>query len=391
MFDPFNIVVILFFLIMLSVLVAAHELGHYLTARQMGMAVEEFAIGMGPKVATYARKAHIADDVEEETEFTIRALPIGGFVKIKGMIPEDDGSEVNVPGGFYSKKPLARLWVLFGGPLFSVLAGIAILVPVFMSQGVDRTLNEPIVGGVSRNDPADQAGLKADDRIVKIGEVEPKTFLQLIDVVQANVGKTLNVVYERGGKRIETQLKPVQAEVGIWGPSMEQPTETKLAGKIGIVPKRTKVKVGFGAAFTEAIGTPVLAVKGLIQMFKKPKTIENSVGGPGTMVLATNEAVRGGFVMALWLAGMLSISVGIFNLLPIHPLDGGQMIVAFTELLRGGRRLSMQVQNAFASVGLLFLFTMIIGVLFVDAKRITRFFGDKPPAVAEPAPAQPAK
>jgi regulator of sigma E protease len=385
MFDPFNIVVILFFLVMLSVLVAAHELGHYLTARQCGMGVEEFAIGMGPKVKTYARKSHVADGVERETEFTIRALPIGGFVKITGMIPEDDGSEVDVAGGFYSKPPLARLWVLFGGPLFSVVAGIAILVPVFMSQGIDRTLNEPVIGGVNRNDPADQAGLKANDRILKIGEVQPATFLELIDVVQKNVGKSLDVTYERDGKQFQTRLTPVQAEVGVWGPSMELPTETKLAGKIGILPKSAKVKVGFGPAFSEAIGTPVLAVKGLVQMFKKPKTIENSVGGPGTMVLATNEAVRGGLVTALWLAGMLSISVGIFNLLPIHPLDGGQMIVAFMELLRGGRRLSMQMQNAFASVGLLFLFTMIIGVLFVDAKRITRFFGDKPAAVSQPA------
>src|SRR5207302_10904574 len=115
---------------------AAHEYGHYLFARIFGMGVEEFAIGMGKKLLVWRRKTYPVGNVEpsgeeaitqppqatETTEFTIRAWPVGGFVRIKGMVPEEDGSEIRIPGGFYSKAPWKRLIVLFAGPLFSVLA-----------------------------------------------------------------------------------------------------------------------------------------------------------------------------------------------------------------------------------------------------------------------------
>ena len=118
------------FLFMISALVAAQELGHYLFARLFGMGVEEFAIGYGKKpLFTWLRKpykvrGHSGEDLgeSETTDFTVRPWPLGGFVKIKGMMPEEDGSEINVRGGFYNKPPWQRFVVLLAGPAFSVVS-----------------------------------------------------------------------------------------------------------------------------------------------------------------------------------------------------------------------------------------------------------------------------
>jgi regulator of sigma E protease len=178
------------FLLMVTVLVAAHEYGHYLFAKLNGMDVEEFAIGLGTPRWVWMRRAQnkalptpsrtalpggqsalpeetVEQEPESEIEFTVRPLPVGGFVRIKGMMPQDDGSETLVPNGFYSKSPLRRLSVLFAGPLFSVLAGIILLVGLFIFVG-KPTLEKPIIGGVLGGTPAEQAGLKAGDRIVAL-------------------------------------------------------------------------------------------------------------------------------------------------------------------------------------------------------------------------------
>src|SRR5579862_3018711 len=182
------------FLVMISVLVAAHEYGHYLLARFFNMGVEEFAIGMGKKVKVWRRKTyelpvsqsyvhdlgvvshgaaleggdHPAQSelvetghgpaLRETTEFTVRVLPVGGFVRIKGMVPQDDGSEVNIPGGFYSKPPWQRLVVLIAGPAASVLSGILVLIFLFLAQGVNRGIDTPVLGDVSPGSVAASAG-----------------------------------------------------------------------------------------------------------------------------------------------------------------------------------------------------------------------------------------
>jgi Predicted membrane-associated Zn-dependent proteases 1 len=168
---------VLVFLLIITVLVAAHEYGHYLFAKIFGMGVEEFAIGFGRNpIWTYRRKTYrlpIARDqvvepysessasgmpgemtrrtitpvvvetpegryIEETTNFTIRAWPLGGFVRIKGMMPEDDGSEVRIPGGFYSKDPWKRFIVLLAGPVFSVLAGVIMLIGLYSTAGTEK-------------------------------------------------------------------------------------------------------------------------------------------------------------------------------------------------------------------------------------------------------------
>ncbi|MFZ4507920.1 MAG: M50 family metallopeptidase [Fimbriimonas sp.] len=365
----------LVFVLMISLLVAAHEYGHYLFARVFKMGVEEFAIGFGrPKIKTWLRKTYSTPEGEETTDFTLRAWPIGGFVRIKGMMPEEDGSEVNVPGGFYHRAPWQRFIVLAAGPVFSIIFGVLLLAGVYSIYGVRQANPAPIIGQMDPKGPAYLAGLRLGDKIVSVDGKPTSTFYEVIVGIRTNGGVPIPVEYERDGKRAVATVTPILSDQAtpVIGPDLQITNELKKQGRWFAQWSDQKVRLGFGAAVVEAAKEPVRAVTGLTNIVKKPQSISDNLSGPGTMVLITSAMVQQGFEQVVWLAGMLSISVGILNLLPVHPLDGGQMLVAFTEMLRGGRRLSFKVQNIVSAVGLVFVMLLFAGALMGDVKNIQR-------------------
>jgi regulator of sigma E protease len=400
--------VLVVFLVMMSLLVAAHELGHYLFAGYFGMGVEEFAIGFGKKrLVTYARKQYqlpigpgedptievVSEGygleggtqtvqrtqvdtpngpvIQETTDFTFRPFPLGGFVRIKGMLPQEDGSETRIPGGFYSKPPWQRLVVLFAGPLFSVIFGVLLLVPVYTISGIDQPLNEPVLGGLAKGEPADRAGLKPNDRIVSIDGKRIETFYGLTQTIHASAGKSLTLQVDRNGQPLTLTVTPVSGQVSVSDPDLQPTGERKQAGKIGVIPKSIKKPMAVGPAFREALTMPVKAVQSVARLFLKPQTFEDNVGGPATIVATTSAMSTRGVEYVIFLSAMLSISLGIFNLVPVPPLDGGQMVIAFAEMLRRGKRLSMRVQSAVAGVGFALVVGLMIAVIVVDIRRFS--------------------
>jgi regulator of sigma E protease len=407
------------FLTMISVLVAAHELGHYLFARLFGMGVEEFSIGFGKKpLFTYMTRqykvpifagqmessgsaAHGADVaslsalegaksgrkieriqtaegdfLHETTEFTVRPWPLGGFVRIKGMVPEEDGTEVKVAGGFYSKPPWQRFIVLFAGPLFSVIAGILVIIPVLMFDGKEVPSNKPTLGAVIKSSAADKGGLQEGDQILAINGAPVHSFYDMVVIVRKSDGKPLafklNRPLKSGGIQpmtLKVLPKLDDHETPLLGPDLTITKQLARTYKIGTVPSTEVVHLTPSAAISEAGSLPLIAIDNVIQIFAKPKNFGDNVAGPVTMVQATARAVQLGIWKVLDLAGLLSISVGIFNLLPAHPLDGGQMMMAVTEMLMGGRRLSIRAQLIAGGIGMTFVFALVLGALFVDFTR----------------------
>lgn len=413
-----DVATLVVFLIIIAVLVAAHEWGHYFFARVFGMGVEEFAIGMGKKVKIWRRKPYdipVADDyvhvprldegmkleggnrasnarlvdtpsgrvLRDETEFTIRMLPLGGFVRIKGMIPHEDASETKIAGGFYSKPPWQRLIVLIAGPAASVVAGLLVLVMVYMTYGEQKAIDSPVIGGVRQESPAYKAGLRAGDRIVSMADKPIHTFYEAVQATYANAGKRIAFVYERNGEITRTFVTPELVE----GPSLTKDLEISpdpiKHGVIGVAPQVRLVVLPFGAALREAVAAPIDAIGGIFRIAEKPSRIKNEAGGVLTMAAVTHAAVEESFGQVLWVAAMLSISIGIFNLIPFPPLDGGQMAIAFAELLRGGRRLSLRVQEAVMGAGFVLVLLLAGIVLYVDFQRYTG--SPDPPAVRQPS------
>jgi len=398
------------FLVLIAILVAAHELGHYLFARLFGMGVEEFSIGFGKKPiwiwgkrsydiplpaidptpvghalieaggsglegGPSMREVEVRDTptgrvMRETTVFTFRPWPLGGFVRIKGMVPQEDGSETKVPGGIYSKPVWQRFIVLFAGPAFSILAGVILLLSVYMAEGI-RDVDAPVIGSMAKEEQGYKAGLRPDDRVISIDGTAISKFYDLIKIVRVSDGKPLVFAVEREGKPMTFTVTPKARlePTPVLGPDMMPTGETKVQARIGVLPAAPRRALTFGEALSEAAQTPGRALVGMSKIFKNPQTIADQVGGPATMVVYTSQAVQSGFTQVVLLAGFLSISLGIMNLLPIFPLDGGQMTVAVAEMLRGGRRLSIGVQNAIGTAGFAFVILLYVSVIFIDINR----------------------
>jgi len=410
-------------LVMICILVAAHEYGHYLFARLFGMGVEEFAIGFGRKpIWTYLRKSYEVERhpettpptketeyvfpvdgsaalqpepveqpsraavklaVKETTDFTIRPWPLGGFVRIKGMVPEEDGSEIHVPGGFYSKAPWKRFIVLLAGPVFSVLAGVLIMFALMTAVGEKKgttTLKNVIEGG-----PASVAGLKPGDKILKIGDLEIKTVHDATFALRDRAGQETRVEFERSGQvqslvlipQLEANPSPVVDREG-------NPTgETRRQARMRAEWESVNVPIPPQKALVNAFSTPYLVVSELGRLITKPAQLKENVGGPISIAKATSDAVKIGPEAVIFLSAVLSISVGIFNLLPIPPLDGGQMLVAVAEMFRGGRRLSIRVQGFITAAGFAMVLMLFASVMMIDIGRLADA-GKSEPVKAKP-------
>lgn len=365
--DWFYFQFILMFAAMLSILVAAHEYGHFLFAKLCGMEVEEFSIGFGSPSWTFMRR--------KGTEYKFRPIPFGGFVRIKGMTPEEDGSEINVEGGFYSKSPYKRFVTLLAGPVFSILAGLAILIPLHSLYGY-RVLGTT-VEVVSENMPAARAGLQKGDRILSVDGAPVSSMFDVITHVRDKAGQPVVVTYDRAGRELTATMTPeLSAEPlpYVINPRMQLAPEDKRQGRIGLGPSNKQLVVirePIGTAVSSAFMWPVDMVRDLFKIVKKPSTFKDNVGGPGTIVKESFAAAKSGLDMFIELAALLSISLGIFNIMPFPPFDGGQMLMAVIEMFRR-RRLSLKVQMVMQSLGLAMLLMLFASVILVDVNRFTQ-------------------
>ena len=412
---PHNVFIGLVYLAMLLVLVAAHEYGHYLFARLFGMGAEEFALGMGGKPLVFGRRRYLvpieayqdpenrgganrledssstvpAEVVEtpkglalrETTLFTLRPWPLGGFVRIKGMVPDEDGAETQIPGGFFSKSPLKRWVVLAAGPAFSALAGVLLLFLVLSVHGVPTPTGHPIMGELRPGDAAARAGFQKGDRVLSVDGAPTSTWFDIVKNVRDKGAKPMTVVAERDGKTFTKVLKgDVDKEptpVANADNEQAEGVHDRIQTKLGVYAESTVKPFPPGKALKAAVLLPYVSTMDLIGRFAHPKELADSVGGPGTMIQATSDAVDEGAWAVVRLAGLLSISVGIFNLLPFPPLDGGQMWIAFVEMLRGGRRLSWRTQVRVINLGLAMVMLLIGAVLVIDFRRLTGLSGEK--------------
>lgn len=376
---------VLIFLTVLTALVAAHELGHYLFARIFKMEVEEFAIGFGPKKWVYARKhksieAHPNDPMQQasthETEFTLRPFPLGGFVRIKGMVPDSEAGETRIPNGFYSRAPWKRILVLFAGPLFSVLAGYLVLIPLYTVMGRQAMDTKPYIGQMDVNGAGGKAGLKLEDEILSLDGKPVSTFFEVVQYVRVRPETPIRFEVKRGNEIKTISAVPTKDKepTPVLNADYEPTDERKIQGKLGFGPGTTLKQVTLGEATAFATSLPFRMLDGMLGIVKNPARLKTDTGGVVTMFMTTKIARELGLVRLLEICGFLSISIGVFNLLPIGMLDGSQMLIATIEMLRGGKRLSLRIQEIVIGTGAVMLVALIITITVFD---IERWFGPK--------------
>ncbi|WRF39179.1 RIP metalloprotease RseP [Helicobacter pylori] len=341
--------------LMLAFLIFVHELGHFTIARICGVKVEVFSIGFGKKLYFFKLFG---------TQFALSLIPLGGYVKLKGMDKEEDETNESVHDSYAQKSPFKKLWILFGGAFFNFL--FAILVYFFLALGGEKVLL-PIIGDLEKN--ALEAGLLKGDKILSINHKKIASFREIRSVVARSRGE-LVLEIERNHQILEKRLTPkIVAVIS----DSNDPNEIIKYKVIGIKPDMQKTGVvsyslfqAFEQAlsrFKEGVVLIVDSLRRLIMGSASVKQLSGVVGIVGALSHASSVS------MLLLFGAFLSINLGILNLLPIPALDGAQMLgVVFKNIFKITLPAFMQNALWLAGVGFL-VFIMFLG-LFNDITRL---------------------
>jgi regulator of sigma E protease len=324
------------FIIGLAILIVIHELGHFVAARLLKVDVDEFGIGFPPRMITLFHAWG--------TRFSLNWIPLGGFVRIKGE------SDPTVEGGMAAANPWVRLGILFAGPMANILLGV-ILAVVFI-----YTLGEPVpdkvqIQGISPGSPAAQVGLLAGDEIQKINGQEIDTVEQLQEIVKQHLGESIEITYLRGDQVSVIALTPrnpppEDGAIGIILGYATQPTSWTKA-----------IPGGFTLSKDYAVGVLALPLR-MMRGEVSPQE-GRPVGYKGMFDIY--QQIRN----PLWFFMVISLSLGIFNLLPIPALDGGRILFTLPEIIVK-RRVPPQYENAIHLVGFAMLIILLIYINLQD-------------------------
>ena len=352
-------------LFVLGVLVFVHELGHYLAARWRGVHVEVFSIGFGKPLLRWRDRVG--------TEWRLCVLPIGGYVKPHGFEgPEDASPEMRaawLPGRTFHDKPvLSRAIVIAAGPVFNFLLAVVLFAAVFATAGkpadqADLAMMRPLVGGIASGSAAERAGLKEGDLIEAVDGAPIASFGNLQRLIAASPGRTVRLQVQRDGHALDlpATLGTVHSGGGL------------TTGQLGVMaepppPRRVgPVKALVAAVHTTAV---VIAswVAGLWQMLTG-HVAASQLGGTLRIAQMSGQFAAAGTASLLTFMAILSINLGLVNLLPVPILDGGRLVFYAIEALRG-RPVSRGVQEAGFRAG----FALIAGVfLFATVNDLAQF------------------
>jgi regulator of sigma E protease len=317
------------FLVNLSVLVVLHEYGHFIVARLCGVRVTDFAVGFGPTLLKWTSK-------RSGTNYRINLLPLGGYCQMKGEDGKTNEAEQQRQfrhgvaydsDNFQAKNALQRLAIVLAGPVANFIVALVLLFSTAALIGVPGDKPTTVVQQSIPGLPADRAGVQAGDRIISIdGRAMPDGNV-LVNTIHHALGKRIHVVYEHAGQQRAFDAVPV----GI-------PADPK-EGHLGFSPLQAThpvsvlVAAGFAGSEFSAFITSTLGVLG--GLVTHPAQVAGQVTGPIGIAQVSAQAQDFGPYIFLRLSAMLSISLGIFNLLPIPALDGGRAAFILVEMLRG--------------------------------------------------------
>ena len=297
-----------------GLLVLVHEFGHFITAKMTGMRVDEFAIGFGPKIIS---KRH------GETIYSLRAIPLGGFNDIAGMDPDDNTAGER---GFCSKPVLSRMVVILAGATFNFILPIILFFAIYATLGEEKPSVEPIIGNVVQGMSAEKAGLKEGDLILSVDGQNVATWKEFTDELKnVAAGQDIQLQYKRGEEVNEVTVSPKY---------IEQEKRVLIGIHNSIIYEPKTIPEAFTLAVDHTKEITLAMLEGIASLFKEPEQTENLAGPIGIIQMSGQVAERG-FIPLLNFAALLSINLGIVNLLPVPVLDGGHFVNLFIEAVRG--------------------------------------------------------
>ena len=333
-------------LLLLSVLVMIHELGHYTAGRLLGFSILEYAIGMGPKIVGFKKNG---------IEYNLRALPLGGMCRFYG---EDDG--VKDERCFNAQKAWKRFIVILAGPVMNFVLAFVLAVILLLGWGVADE-SQIFVLGVGESTPAQAAGLQEGDQFLTVDGQKVESYEALTGAVAAADAQHMEVVVLRDGQEETLILSDLyNAENG--------------ANFMGVTLAYGIKKVGLGYALKEGAATcwemAGLVFKSLGMLITREATLKD-MAGPVGIVQLLGQAAESGWYTVLNLCTLLSVNLGVFNLFPIPGLDGGRIFFILIEWVRG-KPVPPEKEGMVHLVGLGLLLILVAVVTFNDVLRLIR-------------------
>lgn len=344
-------------IILLGVLIFIHELGHFLLAKKTGVMVERFSIGFGPVIYKWQRG---------ETEYALSAIPLGGYVKMYGEQPDAEIDPALSNRSFANKTIFQRFLIVFAGPFFNFMLAVLIYSFIFMA-GTPHFLAD--VGDVSAGTPAQVAGIKKGDMIKAIDGQEIKFWDDMSEYVQHHGGKPLMFTVEREGKLVDISVTPqTVTDKNIFGEEVKVGRVGIVRGEKTVLERSNPVSAIYkGAEQTYRVSE--MMVVGIVKLFQKTVPAD-SLGGPIMIVKMAKESAETGFLSFFSFMAIISINLGILNLLPIPVLDGGHILFLLIETITR-RPVSIRVREIANMFGMSLLLMVMFFAFYND---ISRFF-----------------
>ncbi|MGE4318682.1 MAG: RIP metalloprotease RseP [Deferribacterales bacterium] len=343
--------------ILLGVLIFIHELGHFLLAKSRGVLVERFSIGFGPVIYKWTRG---------ETEYALSAIPLGGYVKMYGEQPDAEVDPELASRSFSNKSVFSRFLIVAAGPFFNFILAVFIYSVIFMA-GTPRFLAD--VGDVAPDSAASVAGVMKGDMIKSIDGIDMKFWDDMTAYVQEHGGKPLHFVIDRGGKDIELTITPMLVkDKNLFGEDIEIGRVGIVRGERSVIERENPLKAVY-SGFEQTYRISEMMVIGIVKLFQKAVPAD-SIGGPIMIVKMAKDSAETGFLSFFSFMAVISINLGILNLLPIPVLDGGHILFLIIETITR-RPVSIRVREISNMFGMAFLFFVMFFAFYND---ITRFF-----------------
>jgi len=342
-------------LLVLSALIFFHELGHYMAARLMGVSVEVFSIGFGKRFYTFKKW---------NTEWSISAIPLGGYVRMKGQDDSDPSKKSYDEDSYTTKTPLQKIFILTAGPAFNFI--LAFFLYFIIALGSPSVLS-PVIGTVVKESPAALAGLDVNDTIKSINGIDVATWSEMAELI-ANSQGTLELVIERAGFLENKTLTPRMSESkNMFGEVVER--KMIGIGAAGVTHKLELTPLGTLSYATEQTLFASTMIFTGVKKLLFGEVPAKELGGVISIVKLTSDATETGWMSVLFFAALISVNLGVLNLLPIPALDGGHIMFNLYELIFR-REASEAVMVNFTIAGWIILFGLMGLGLYNDINRL---------------------
>tara|TARA_Y100000588_G_C14186942_1_gene896270 strand:- start:425 stop:1495 length:1071 start_codon:yes stop_codon:yes gene_type:complete len=353
------ITTVLSFVFVIGVLVFFHEMGHFLAARSVGVRVEKFYLGFNFFGLGWKK-------MYKGTEYGIGLFPLGGYVKLAGIIDESmDTESTGAPDEFKSKNMFQKIWIMSAGVIMNFLLAILIFAHLTYHNGIDDPDSRSIIGKVIPEYPAEKLGLQENDEIISVNGVQVENWEKMTQIIHSHPNKEIQISWVHGGLVKSGTITPTSTPQLIGD-------ELKEQGMIGIMP----ILIHREAGFIESLSLGVkqtyyflnLTYRSLLALFKGNVSIKE-MAGPIMIAKIAGETASAGLSALLGLMAFISINLGFINILPIPGLDGGHVVIALVEgIIR--RDLPLKVKMGIQQAGLLLLLLLFITIMVNDIQRL---------------------